>query len=219
MTWPWKQSGSSWTHLLDEAAALEFKSIDFEALSPIQQNLLVRATIEKVIFHQSRLTFFIKTDDLGRLRPFKKENYFNTRADSLNEDDFRFFASSDGLFIVAERKICVNQSQFSNRYVGKGKKLVSITENGNNLIKALSYGFRYGKMHREGMSLIDIGKKEHKSDRTIYRSVCLNYVSPNIVNSIFDGRVPAHVDLQALFEIASKYPDFKDQESCFKSPL
>ena len=54
-----------------------------------------------------------------------------------------------------------------------------------------------------------------KPTETIYKYLNLNFLSPNIVNAVMDSRTPQHINLQALFEIASKYPDFKDQEQVF----
>jgi hypothetical protein len=70
-------------------------------------------------------------------------------------------------------------------------------------------------MAASGLSVRRIGEDEHKADRTIYRYLDLNFLSPNIVNDIMESNVPPHVNLQALFDIASKYSDFNDQEKAY----
>ncbi|MCD4785222.1 MAG: hypothetical protein K8T10_15505 [Candidatus Eremiobacteraeota bacterium] len=70
-------------------------------------------------------------------------------------------------------------------------------------------------MFNEGKTIRQIGTEEKRADRTIYKYLNLNYLSPNVVNSVMDSEAPSHINLQALFNIASKYPDFNDQEQVF----
>ena len=200
---------------MDKSLAFEFKSVDFDILMPLEQANLIRLMIDKIINQDSRLTYFIRIDDISYLKAFKKENYLNT-ADSMAEAEIHL--SRDNRHLVVEKDICINNNHLTNKYIGKGKMMISVTENNNNLIKALSVGWRYGKMSIEGMSVRKIQAAEQKGDRTIYRYLNLNYLSPNIVNDIMESRTPAHVNLQMLFEIASKYTDFKDQEKAFYYP-
>ncbi len=66
-----------------------------------------------------------------------------------------------------------------------------------------------------GMGIKALRKQERTSDRTIYKYFSLNYLSPRIIRTILDGTPPSHINLQVLFEIASGYPDFVDQEKKF----
>ena len=71
-------------------------------------------------------------------------------------------------------------------------------------------------MYREGLSIKKIAVNESKADRTIYKYITLNYLSPRIINKVMKDKVPAHINVQALFKIASQYPDFQDQERAFR---
>lgn len=203
--------------IIGEPRTMEFKAIDYAALTIREQANLIKAMVDKIVFHDSRLTFFFKIEDLAYLKPFQKENYLNTKTWKMGErsENFKPYASNDGRHLVIQKSICLNNRHLSNLYVGKGKKFISVTENSNNLIKTLAIGWRYGKLAREGMTLKDMRVSESRGNRSIYRYLSLNYLSPNIVNDIMDSRVPPHVNLQMLFDIASKYPDFNDQEKAF----
>jgi hypothetical protein len=182
--------------------------------------------VEKIIVREDGndkgLTIFIKIDDISYLRPYKKDNWLNTKASSDDvaepgKKGTKMYMSVNGGYLIIEKSICINSIPSSNRYVGRGKKFISVTENANNLIKALSYGWRYGKMLIEGIAVRKIMEQEHKGDRSVYRYLSLNYLSPNIVNDLMESNVPSHINLQALFQIASRYKDFKDKERVFYS--
>lgn len=163
------------------------------------------------------MTCFIKVDDLEYLRPFKRENFINTRALPIADlgDDVKVYAGKGSGNLIIEKEICIFNRHLSNRFVGKGKKIVTVAESDNMLIKALAIGWRYRKMEEGGLSPRGIAKAEKKTGRTVYRYLRLNCLSPNIVNDIMDGRVPKHINLQALFDIASRLPDFREQEKAF----
>lgn len=56
----------------------------------------------------------------------------------------------------------------------------------------------------------DIMKQEKMTKRAIYKYLNLAYLSPRIVNQLFSGTLT--VNLQKLFEIASKNLNFEEQE-------
>jgi DNA invertase Pin-like site-specific DNA recombinase len=204
-------------NVLDKGQALEFKSLSFDDLSIKKQNDLIGSMIDKIIYHDSCMTCFIRIEDLSYLRPFKKENYLNTRAIPFGDsgEDVKLYASKDGRHLIIEKDICINNRHLTNKFIGRGKKIINVSEKDNNLIKALAIGWRYHKMEENGLSPRSIAKTEQKTGRTIYRYLRLNYLSPNIVNAIMESQVPSHVNLQALFDIASRYPDFRDQTKAF----
>ncbi|MCD4786005.1 MAG: recombinase family protein [Candidatus Eremiobacteraeota bacterium] len=264
-------------NLLSRSHAIEFKAIDFQALTPNERSNLIRSMINRIIYHNNKLKFFIKIDDLTYLKSSQKKNYLNTTnatttyneniaRTSINEvlpndvalrsiqhhgdnpiakispltetainneiacypgkhnedgtrlskdNDAIIFPSKDGRELIMEKEICINNHPSTNKYLGSGKKLISVGENCDNLIKALSIGWRYEKMSQNGQSIKKIAEAERMAKRTVYKYLNLNYLSPNIINSVMDSEVPTHINLQALFKIASKYPNFNDQERVF----
>jgi hypothetical protein len=70
-------------------------------------------------------------------------------------------------------------------------------------------------MYEEETSAEDIMKKEKIASRTVYKYLNLAYLSTKIVNNIMDSEVPTSINLQKLFEIATKYDSFKNQENAF----
>jgi site-specific DNA recombinase len=195
--------------ILDKSAALEFRMVDFESLTHPEQHKVVKILLDKVIFDNNRLTFFISLDSLSDLKAFRKTNYLNSTGEKMPDN---CYLSSDEKHLVIEKEIHFNHYTSTSKYIGKNRRIISISENASHLVKALSTGWRYKKMQEEGLTVREIGTQEHRSDRTIYKYLNLNYLSPNIINDTMESRVPQHVNLQTLFEIASKYEDFEEQE-------
>lgn len=61
----------------------------------------------------------------------------------------------------------------------------------------------------------DIMKQEKMTKRTIYKYLNLAYLSPRIVNQLLSGTLT--INLQTLFDVASKNLSFDEQEKTFKS--
>lgn len=59
----------------------------------------------------------------------------------------------------------------------------------------------------------DIMKQEKMTKRTIYKYLNLAYLSPKIVNQLLSGTLT--INLQTLFDIASKNLNFEEQEKVF----
>lgn len=90
-----------------------------------------------------------------------------------------------------------------------------MTGNTQILIKALAYAWKYKKEYENGVGIKTIAKNEQRDQRTIYKYLSLAYLSPRIINDIMDSKIPPHVNLQTLFQIASKHEDFVKQEGMF----
>ncbi len=90
-----------------------------------------------------------------------------------------------------------------------------MTGNTQILIKALAYAWKYKKEYENGVGIKAIAKNEQRDQRTIYKYLNLAYLSPRIINDIMDSKIPPHVNLQTLFQIASKHENFGEQEQAF----
>ena len=83
------------------------------------------------------------------------------------------------------------------------------------LIKALAYGWKYKKAYESGIGVKALAATENRDQRTIYKYLNLAYLSPRIINDIMDSKIPSHINLQTLFQIASRYDNFAEQERVF----
>jgi DNA invertase Pin-like site-specific DNA recombinase len=108
----------------------------------------------------------------------------------------RELSPSPGLRLFTGSKACRN------------KRIISTEENNTNLLRALSISWRYAKLLKSGVSINAMKKLENVGDRTIYRYLSLNYLSPRIVNDIMKSKIPQHVNLMTLFRIAEGCVDF-----------
>ena len=172
---------------------------------------LVSTMLEKVVYHENKLTLFISIVDLSYLAPFKTER-MNTAAEPMHG----FYISEDSKYAVAEKQIFVNRN-ITLSYHGAGNETMVFTksENASVLIHALALGWRYKRDYERGVAVNEMERTERKNKRTIYKYLDLVYLSPRMVDAIMDSEVPAHVNLQTLFGIASKYEDFEKQEQAF----
>ena len=96
----------------------------------------------------------------------------------------------------------------------KSGKIITSKAKNQILVKALAYAWRYQKLYDKGMSIDQIRIQEYKAQRTIYKYMSLNFLSPNIISSILEGNLPKHVDLQYLFKVAAEV-DLIKQEKMF----
>ncbi|MCL2673306.1 MAG: recombinase family protein [Alphaproteobacteria bacterium] len=189
---------------LPQDKKLAFKQTEFS-------DVLVRPMVDKIVYHDNKLTMFINADDLSYLAPFK-----NDRINHIAEPLDNSCLSADGKHTIIEKQIVVNKfPSKSNRYIGSGTAVLTKTDNANNLILALAYGWRYRKAYEAGTGITDLEKQERRNKRTLYKYLNLAYLSPKIIGAIMDSEIPAHVNLQTLFAIASKYEDFNKQETVF----
>lgn len=77
------------------------------------------------------------------------------------------------------------------------------------------YAWKYKKQHESGIGIKAIATAAQRDRRTIYKYLNLAYLSPRIINDIMNNKIPSHINLQTLFQIASKYEDFEMQEKEF----
>lgn len=200
--------------LLPKAKILEFKSLNFDALTMPRQHKFIRELVSKVVYYEDKLVCFIDIENLSWMNNFKPTDYMNG---TNNIVPGSVFSSEDKRHIVIVKEIFINNRVSTNRYDACGKIIMTKKENNHGLIKALAYGWRYKKLYEKGLSIAKIRMQEHKTERTIYKYLNLAYLSPKIVNNIMESKVPGHIDLQKLFHISSKYVDFKSQEEQFYS--
>lgn len=196
--------------LIPHDIAQNWKSIDFANMTYEMRTKLLDILLDKVIYNNNRLTFYINIAqiDIG----FQTPGYTNT---NLHTELSNISFSNDRKQIIIERPIILNNRTSTNQYDACGRTIMTIRENNLQLIRALAYGWKYKKLYEHGMTASAIAKTEHRAERTVYKYLWLGYLSPKIISAIMDGDVPASMDLQTLFSIASNSADFKVQENEF----
>ncbi len=173
---------------------------------------LARGLIDRIVYHEHKLTIFINIADLDKLGTFRKDGYINTNAIPME-----YCLSPDGKQVIIEQIVYLSSHTCINhRNAGCSRDLLTKTENATMLIKALAYGWKYKKAYESGIGVKALASTENRDQRTIYKYLNLAYLSPCIINDIMDSKIPPHINLQTLFQIASKYEDFADQEQEFK---
>lgn len=172
---------------------------------------LARGLIDRIVYHEHKLTIFINIADLDKLGTFRKDGYINTNAIPME-----YCLSPDGKQVIIEQVVYLSSHTCINhRNAGCSRDLLTKTENATMLIKALAYGWKYKKAYENGIGVKALAITENRDQRTIYKYLNLAYLSPRIINDIMDSKIPPHINLQTLFQIASKYENFADQEREF----
>ena len=188
---------------LNKDSAMALKLINFNDMDYFAQRNFIRNFINKIIYQKDRLTFFFNTD------PTILSAY---TGDSLNESNnpLEFITDNANNQIIYEKQVVINRGLSSNVYNAGKVGLMSINDNNRLIVRAFAYAWRYKKLYEKGIRMEDIMKQEKMTKRTIYKYLNLAYLSPRIVNQLLSGTLT--INLQALFDIASKNLSFEEQE-------
>lgn len=188
---------------LNKDSAMALKLINFNDMDYFAQRNFIRNFINKIIYQKDRLTFFFNTD------PTILSAY---TGDSLNESNnpLEFITDNANNQIIYEKQVVINRGLSSNVYNAGKVGLMSVNDNNHLIVRAFAYAWRYKKLYECGIPTDDIAKQERISKRTIYKYLNLAYLSPRIVNQLLSGTLT--VNLQTLFDIASKNLSFEEQE-------
>ena len=188
---------------LNKDSAMALKQINFTGMDYFAQRNFIRNFINKIIYQKDRLTFFFNTDQII-LSAYT--------GDSLNENNnpLEFIADNANNQIIYEKQVVINRGLSSNVYNAGKVGLMSINDNNHLIVRAFAYAWKFKKLYEKGIRMEDIMKQEKMTKRTIYKYLNLAYLSPRIVNQLLSGTLT--VNLQKLFEIASKNLNFEEQE-------
>lgn len=172
---------------------------------------LIKPMVEKIVYYNNKLAIFINIADLGYLSPFQKNNYMNSCMNPMS-----CHISEDGNYIIVEIEVILSsRTCINHRNSGGSRNLLTKTENATMLIKALGYAWKYKQQYENGTGIRELAETEKRDQRTIYKYLNLAYLSPRIINDIMDSKIPSHINLQTLFQIASRYDNFAEQEREF----
>ncbi len=188
---------------LNKDSAMALKLINFNDMDYFAQRNFIHNFINKIIYQKDRLTFFFNTD------PIILSAY---TGDSLNQNNnlLEFIADNVNNQIIYEKQVVINRGLSSNVYNAGKVGLMSVNDNNRLIVRAFAYAWRYKKLYEKGLSTDDIARQEKMSKRTIYKYLNLAYLSPKIINQLLDGTLT--INLQTLFEVASKNLSFEEQE-------
>ncbi|HNY25041.1 MAG TPA: recombinase family protein [Alphaproteobacteria bacterium] len=170
---------------------------------------IINPMIDKIIYQDHKITIFINSDDLKYLDIFTDKNYMN----AFNNQMENCYLTDDEKYIVIETEISIaSTSSIIYKHQCGEKLIMTKSENNNTLVRALAYAWKYKREIENGMSVRKLATKMGRDHRTVYKYLNLCYMSPKIINTIMSGNAPATINLQTLFDIASKYEKFSEQE-------
>ena len=189
---------------LNKDSAMALKLINFNEMDYFAQRNFIRNVINKIIYQKGRLTFFFNTD------PIILSAY---TGDSLNENNnsLEFITDNANNQIIYEKQVVINRGLSSNVYNAGKVGLMSVNDNNRLIVRAFAYAWKFKKLYEKGIRMEDIMKQEKMTKRTIYKYLNLAYLSPRIVNQLLSGTLT--INLQTLFDIASKNLSFEEQEN------
>ena len=188
---------------LNKDSIMALKLINFNDMDYFAQRNFIRNFINKIIYQKDRLTFFFNTDS-SILSAYT--------GDSLNPNNnpLEFITDNTNNQIIYEKQVVINRGLSSNVYNAGKVGLMNVNDNNRLIVRAFAYAWRYKKLYEKGVRMEDIMKQERMTKRTIYKYLNLAYLSPKLVNQLLNGTLT--INLQTLFEIASKYESFEEQE-------
>lgn len=169
----------------------------------LKQRNFIRNFVNKIIYQKDRLTFFFNPD------PLILSSY---TGNALNENNkpLDFIADNTNNQIIYEKQVIINRGLSSNIYNAGKVGLMSVNDNNRLIVRAFAYAWKFKKLYEKGVRIENIMKQEKMTKRTIYKYLNLAYLSPRIVNQLLSGTLT--INLQTLFDIASKNLSFDEQE-------
>lgn len=192
---------------LKKDIALALKQISFDNMDYFHQRDFINIFINKIIYTNNKMTLFLNLNKKA-ISSFITADFINQKLESC---DYTVDEVNDQ--IIVERLFYFKKGQSSNVYNAGKVGLMTIAENQQLIVRALAYAWKYKNLYERGVLADKIAKTENISKRTIYKYLNLAYLSPRIINVLMSGTKTT--DLQKLFEIASKYERFDDQEKAF----
>ena len=169
---------------------------------------------------------FLPTEQIDKLAKDAIIEILNGNLNGLNKDstmalklinftDMDYFAQRNFIRnfinkIIYEKQVVINRGLSSNVYNAGKVGLMSINDNNRLIVRAFAYAWKFKKLYEKGIRIEDIMKQEKMTKRTIYKYLNLAYLSPRIVNQLLSGTLT--INLQTLFDIASKNLSFDEQE-------
>ena len=168
---------------------------------------LIQSVTKKVIYSNEKLIMHISAAPTHWLE-FASEVYINEKSEQID-----FITSKDEVVIT----VPVILHKYATTRIDKDAKtgVLSITDNNHLIVKAFAIAWRYKELYERGIGIKKIARYEKRDLRTIYKYLNLAYLSPRIINSVLNGELHTHTNIQELFLIAEKYENFTDQEKVF----
>lgn len=120
---------------LPDSIRFAFKQVQYS-------DALLQAMVEKIVYQNKVLLYFIPIHDVGYLQSFTIDRYINEQSEEL----LRCCCSEDGRYVIIEQPISLRRNTGTNRYGGRGTSIVTKTYYAHSLIKALAYAWRYKKL-------------------------------------------------------------------------
>jgi hypothetical protein len=192
-------------NFLSSEKRLAFKQVKYT-------DTIIKAMIDKIIYQDHKLTIFINNEDMRYLDSFTDKNYMNTNNTPIEH----CYLTGDGKHIIIDAEISLsNTSSIIYRHQCGEHSILTKAENNNTLVRALAYAWKYKHEIENGISVRKLATKIKRDHRTVYKYLNLCYMSPRIINTIMEGNAPTNINLQTLFNIASKYEKFENQEQEF----
>lgn len=192
-------------NFLSSEKRLTFKQVKYTDTS-------IKPMIDKIIYQDNKLTIFINNEDLRYLETFADKNYMNTNNIPMKN----CYLTGDGKYIVIDVEISpASRSSIIYKHQCGEHSILTKAENNNTLVRALAYAWKYKREIENGISVRNLATKIKRDHRTVYKYLNLCYMSPRIINTIMEGNAPTNINLQKLFNIASKYEKFEKQENMF----
>lgn len=190
---------------LPPATAHTIKQIDWDNTDYLSRRKLCQAFISKVIYTDNKLTFYIDPSP-DNLTEFITPNFINQTTNPM-----KFIKSGDS--IIIEHEVIINKGLGTNKYTPGKAGLMTTTDNNHLIAQAFTQAYRIKNLYEECGDADKIIARDKMSPTTFYRYLNLAYLSPRIINALMSGKL--NMPLRVIYDLASKYQDFAEQERLF----
>ena len=126
--------------------------------------------------------------------------------------------SSDGKHLIIAAEFVIDNSSSTKLRATCANNIITVRQMNESLVRGLALGWKFAKEMECGKPARELEKETGLQHRTIYRYINLKYLSPRIVQDIFENKNPRNLRLSELMTLADKHLDFAEQEKKWDNP-
>ncbi|MGB2579442.1 DNA invertase Pin-like site-specific DNA recombinase [Elusimicrobium simillimum] len=194
--------------MLPEDTKLAIKHLEPFHMSNVKNFLskglyLKKENISELMLHVN-ISEFIKYTQRNN-----NPNYLN---DISIRNDGGITPSNDKKELIIKVEFVIDNTSSTKLKNTCSNNILTISQMNESLVRAIAYGWKFAKAMESGETVTELEKESGLQRRRIYKYINLTYLSPRIIEDIFENRNPKNTKLNEILDIASSNSSFIEQE-------
>ncbi len=186
----------------------------------------IKAFLDKGVYFVregvSELILYLNIEEFIKfLKTHNVSDYYNHKA--VGDWAGKFSVSEDKKQILIKTEFVIDNSSSAKLRATCANNIITVRQMNESLVRGLELGWKFAKEMERGKpakpakttktakTVRELEKETGLQHRTIYRYINLKYLSPRIVQDIFENKNPHNLRLSELMTLADKHLDFAEQ--------